>query len=65
MSSCSKPRCTQVSQLFLLPTLVLIAALFLYAFWVLGEFGMLAWRRRHGAGSAAGGGCTARRCRRG
>ena len=39
-----------VAQLFLLPTLLLIAALFLYAFWVLGEFIMLALRRRHGAG---------------
>jgi biopolymer transport protein ExbB/TolQ len=39
-----------VAQLFLLPTLALIAALFLYAFWVLGEFAMLAWRRRSGAG---------------
>ena len=40
----------QISQLFLIPTLVLIAALFLYAFWVLGEFLMLALRRRQGAG---------------
>jgi biopolymer transport protein ExbB/TolQ len=40
----------QLSQLFLLPTLALIAALFLYAFWVLGEFAMLALRRRQGAG---------------
>lgn len=39
-----------IAQLFLLPTLLLIAALFLYAFWVLGEFLMLAWRRRTGAG---------------
>ncbi len=39
-----------VAQLFLLPTLLLIAALFLYAFWVLGEFVMLALRRRQGAG---------------
>ncbi len=42
----------QVSQLFLLPTLVLIAILFLYAFWVLGEFAVLALRRRSGAGRA-------------
>lgn len=40
----------QISQLFLLPTLALIAALFLYAFWVLGEFAVLAWRRRSGNG---------------
>jgi len=39
-----------VSQLFLFPTLLLIALLFLYAFWVLGEFAMLAWRRRGGGG---------------
>lgn len=39
-----------VAQLFLLPTLLLIAALFLYAFWVLGEFASLAWRRREGGG---------------
>lgn len=39
-----------VSQLFLLPTLLLIALLFLYAFWVLGEFLMLALRRRSGGG---------------
>lgn len=40
----------QVSQLFLIPTLALIAALFLYAFWVLGEFVLLAFYRRHGKG---------------
>lgn len=40
----------QISQLFLLPTLTLITALFLYAFWVLGEFAVLAWRRRSGHG---------------
>jgi hypothetical protein len=39
-----------VSQVFLLPTLALIAVLFLYAFWALGEFAMLAWRRRQGHG---------------
>lgn len=39
-----------LAQLFLLPTLLLIAALFLYAFWVLGEFATLALRRRQGAG---------------
>jgi len=40
----------QISQLFLIPTLVLIAALFLYAFWVLGEFALLAVYRRQGKG---------------
>ncbi|MCX8146115.1 MAG: MotA/TolQ/ExbB proton channel family protein [Azovibrio sp.] len=40
----------QISQIFLLPTLALIALLFLYAFWVLGEFVMLAWLRRRGRG---------------
>lgn len=40
----------EVAQLFLLPTLALIAGLFLYAFWVLGEFVMMAWRRRRGGG---------------
>ncbi|MCA0243165.1 MAG: MotA/TolQ/ExbB proton channel family protein [Proteobacteria bacterium] len=39
-----------VAQLFLLPTLALIALLFLYAFWLLGEFAVLAWARRHGGG---------------
>ena len=40
----------QLSQVFMLPTLALIAALFLYAFWVLGQFGVLAWLRRTGGG---------------
>lgn len=40
----------EVAQVFLLPTLALIAALFVYAFWCLGEFAMLAWRRRGGGG---------------
>ena len=40
----------QISQLFLLPTLALIAGLFLYAFWVLGEFALLAIYRRQGKG---------------
>jgi biopolymer transport protein ExbB/TolQ len=40
----------QLSQLFLIPTLALIAALFLYAFWVLGEFALLAFYRRQGKG---------------
>ncbi|WP_164963037.1 MotA/TolQ/ExbB proton channel family protein [Rubrivivax sp. JA1026] len=39
-----------VAQLFLLPTLALIALLFLYAFWALGEFATLAWQRRRGGG---------------
>jgi biopolymer transport protein ExbB/TolQ len=39
-----------VAQLFLLPTLALIALLFLYAFWLLGEFAVLAWARRRGGG---------------
>ena len=40
----------QISQVFLMPTLALLAILFLSAFWVLGEFGVLALRRRSGAG---------------
>jgi biopolymer transport protein ExbB/TolQ len=40
----------QISQIFLLPTLALIAALFLYAFWVLGEFALLAAYRKKGGG---------------
>lgn len=39
-----------VAQLFLLPTLILIAVLFLFAFWCLGEFAMIAWRRRSDGG---------------
>lgn len=39
-----------VAQVFLLPTLLLIAVLFLFAFWSLGEFLLLAWRRRGGNG---------------
>lgn len=39
-----------VAQLFLLPTLVLIALLFLFAFWSLGEFARLAWQRRGDGG---------------
>ncbi len=39
-----------VAQLFLVPTLLLITALFLYAFWVLGEFATMAWHRRRGGG---------------
>jgi biopolymer transport protein ExbB/TolQ len=40
----------QLGQVFLLPTLLLIALLFLYAFWVLGAFLMQAWQRRGSAG---------------
>ncbi|WP_415035768.1 MotA/TolQ/ExbB proton channel family protein [Azonexus sp.] len=40
----------QISQIFLMPTLALIAGLFLYAFWVLGEFLVLALRRKSGKG---------------
>ena len=40
----------QVAQLFLMPTLALITVLFLYAFWVLGEFVMVGWQRRSGGG---------------
>jgi small-conductance mechanosensitive channel len=40
----------QVSQVFLVPTLLLILVLFFYAFWLLGHFAMLAWRRRGGGG---------------
>jgi biopolymer transport protein ExbB/TolQ len=41
-----------VGQLFLVPTLALISLLFLYAFWVLGEFVILTFRRRKGHGKA-------------
>lgn len=40
----------QLGQVFLLPTLALIALLFLYAFWVLGAFAVQAWQRRRRAG---------------
>ncbi len=44
-----------VGQLFLIPTLALIALLFLYAFWALGEFAMQAWlRARHPIESGRG-----------
>jgi biopolymer transport protein ExbB/TolQ len=49
MSTLIETTMYDVAQLFLLPTLALIALLFLYAFWCLGHFAMLAWRRR-GAG---------------
>lgn len=50
MSTTIESTMYQLSQLFLLPTLALIALLFLYAFWVLGEFALLALRRRQGQG---------------
>lgn len=50
MSSLVETTMYQISQIFLMPTLALIAILFLYAFWVLGEFGVLAWLRRTGGG---------------
>ncbi len=50
MSNTLETAMYSVAQLFLVPTLLLIAALFLYAFWVLGEFAMLALRRRQGGG---------------
>ncbi len=42
----------QISQYFLLPTLALITVLFLYSFWVLGEFLILSVGRRAGGGRA-------------
>ncbi len=42
----------QIGQIFLLPTLAIITVLFLYAFWLLGHFASLAWRRRQGGGRA-------------
>ncbi|MCP5268838.1 MAG: MotA/TolQ/ExbB proton channel family protein [Zoogloeaceae bacterium] len=50
MSTLVETTMYQISQIFLLPTLALIATLFLYAFWVLGEFAVLALKRRSGAG---------------
>ncbi|MDA0190807.1 MAG: MotA/TolQ/ExbB proton channel family protein [Proteobacteria bacterium] len=50
MSSLVENTMYEISQIFLLPTLVLIAILFLYAFWTLGEFAVLAWLRRTGGG---------------
>lgn len=49
MSSLIENSMYTVAQLFLLPTLALIALLFLYAFWVLGAFVVQAWRRRDGS----------------
>ena len=40
----------QAGQLFLLPALLLIAAMFIYAFWLLGHFAAQYWRRRQGGG---------------
>lgn len=38
-----------LSQLFLTPVLIVIALLFLYAFYALGAFTLQAWQRRRGA----------------
>jgi biopolymer transport protein ExbB/TolQ len=48
MSSLLEQSMYGLSQVFLLPVLALIVALFLYAFWVLGAFGVDSWRRRGG-----------------
>ena len=40
----------QIGQLFLLPVLLAVCLLFLYAFWLLGGFAVQAWRRRNGGG---------------
>lgn len=40
----------QMSQIFLVPTLALIALLFLYAWYILGRFVVQAWQRRRGSG---------------
>lgn len=40
----------QASQVFLFPTLVVIAVLFVYAFFLLGMFAMQWWQRRQGQG---------------
>lgn len=40
----------QAGQFFLLPTLLIIAALFFYALWLLGHFAAQFWRRRQGGG---------------
>lgn len=50
MSSTLENSMYLVAQWFLLPTLALIAVLFLYAFWVLGAFVVHLQRRRSGAG---------------
>ena len=40
----------QASQVFLFPTLLVIAVLFVYAFFLLGMFAMQWWQRRQGQG---------------
>ena len=40
----------QLGQIFLLPTLALIAILFLYSCYSLGSFAMQCWQRRQGGG---------------
>ncbi len=50
MSTLIETTMYELAQLFLLPTLALIALLFVYAFWCLGQFVMLASRRRNGGG---------------
>jgi hypothetical protein len=50
MSTLIETTMYDLAQLFLLPTLALIALLFVYAFWCLGQFVMLAWRRGSGGG---------------
>lgn len=42
----------QVSQVFMIPTLVIIALLFFYAFYALGAFAVQWWQRRRAAMSA-------------
>lgn len=42
----------QLGQVFLLPTLALIAILFLYSFYSLGSFAVQGWQRRRGQGRA-------------
>jgi len=40
----------QIGQLFLVPVLLAVCLLFLYAFWLLGGFAAQAWKRRSGGG---------------
>lgn len=40
----------QIGQVFLLPTLALIGALFLYGFYAVGRFAVQWWQRRSGGG---------------
>lgn len=51
----------QLGQFFLLPVLLLVVLLFLYAFWVLGEFAVLGLQRRQGGGRPLLGRFAARR----